>query len=706
LNPTGTVQDLANAPFILKTVNAAAPNAQALAALSSGVLKSATVTGVVSISAPLTSIDGLTTVADKMIYTTASNVYATTDLTPVARALLAQTTFAGMAVVLGALPLTGGTMSGAIDMGNQQITDMADPTSSQDAVTLSYLNTALGLKLSLSGGTMTGQINMGSHFITNLLDPVNPQDAATRNYVDSVATGFAIQPAVFAATTPSDVYTVIYNNGASGIGATLTNAGALVAFPIDSLTPGATNRVLIKDQAAALQNGIYTITNAGSGAVAWILTRATDYDQPSEIQPGDLVVVNNGTVNAGTSWIETASVSSIGVDAIDFSQFTFSATAVLLKVNNLSDVANLTTAFNNISPSTTKGDLIANNGTDDVRLAVGGSNGQILQVNSAAATGLSYSTATYPVTTTINQILYSSATNTITGISSLAGGVLVTDSSSVPQFLTNPTAVGRVLLSGNSAIPTWSTASFPATAGTTGNVLTSDGTNWGSAPPVVASLLTTKGDLFGFSTVEARFPVATGNGKILQVDSTATFGISYSTATYPVTAGTAGNFLKSDGTNWTSAAGTSGTVTSVATAGLASGGTITTTGTITVTAAVKSDQTTSTSTSVAVVPGVQQYHPSATKAWAQWAGASGTIASSYNVSSVTHNSTGNFTVNFTVSFADTNYCASGSHSASGGSTSSFAIGTTFNVGSAQCRTFANGAAVDATLTCATFSGNQ
>jgi hypothetical protein len=102
LNPSGTVQDLANAKFILQVANAAAPNAQSLGALTTGILKSTTTTGVLSISAPLTSIDGLTTAADKMIYSIASNVYNTTDLTPVARSLLAQTSFAGMATVLGA----------------------------------------------------------------------------------------------------------------------------------------------------------------------------------------------------------------------------------------------------------------------------------------------------------------------------------------------------------------------------------------------------------------------------------------------------------------------------------------------------------------------------------------------------------------------------------------------------------------------------
>lgn len=495
------------------------------------------------------------------------------------------------------LPLIGGTMSGIINMGNHKITNMTDPSAPQDAVTVTYLDAQLMNYLSLSGGTMTGAINMGSHFITNLLDPLNPQDAATRAYVDSVATGLNIQPAVYAATTAN--LTALYFNGASGIGATLTNSGALAQFTVDGTTPPTNARILVPFQSSTLENGIYTLTNQGSGAVAWILTRATDYDQPAEVTPGDLVVVNNGTAYGGSSFIETASVSAIGTDPILFSQFTFSATAVLLKANNLSDVASTVTAFNNISPSTTKGDLIVNDGTNDVRLAVGGTNGQLLQVKSSTSTGLVWTTATYPETTTVNQILYSSATNTIGGISSLAGGVLVTDNLSVPQFLTNPGATGKMLLSANAAIPSWSTSTIPTSAGatankvllsdgtnyvlsiptfpnasatlrkiiisdgtnwtastetyaapgTSGNVLTSDGTNWISAVPASTALLTTKGDLFGFSTVDARVPVASGNGKVLQVDSTASVGLSYSTPTYPSASGSAGKILRSDGTN-------------------------------------------------------------------------------------------------------------------------------------------------------------
>lgn len=561
LSPTGTVQDLANAKFILQTANSAAPNAQSLGLLSTGILKNTTSTGVLSISAPLTSIDGLTTVADKMLYTTGANTYATTDLSPFARTVLDDTTAAAMAATLlvlplaggtmagtlnmgthfitnvidpvnpqdaatknyadnvlssGFLPLSGGTMSGQINMGNNKIVGLADPTVNQDAVTLFHLNTQLALKLSLSGGTMTGAINMNSHYITGLLDPVNPQDAATRAYVDLVATGLTVQAACRLATTGA--LTATYANGASGIGATLTNAGAMAALSLDGTAAATNDSVLIKDQAAPLQNGIYTVTNIGSGAVNWVLTRRADYDQPSEIAPGDLVVITAGSTLAGTSFIETDTVTAVGTDPIEFSQFTFSATAVLLKANNLSDVSSVTTAFNNISPSTTKGDLIVNDGTNDIRLGVG-SDGALLQANPGTASGLQYTTATYPTTTTINQILYSSAANTITGLATVNGGVLVTSNTGVPSMLANPGAAGRMLQSGNAAIASWSTPTYPSGSGTTGQIVRSDGTNNVYSTATFADTYAVSRLLYA-SASNVVTGLATGNSGVLVTDAT------------------------------------------------------------------------------------------------------------------------------------------------------------------------------------------
>lgn len=309
------------------------------------------------------------------------------------------------------LDLAGGTMSGVIDMNSHKITNVTDPTSAQDAATKFYVDGQLGNFLPLSGGTMTGAVNMNNFKITNLALCTNSGDAANKGYVDSVATGLNIQAACYAATTAN--LTATYANGAAGIGATLTNSGAFAVFSIDGVSPPVGQRVLVKNQSTTFQNGIYTVTTAGDAvSVNWVLTRATDYNQPSQIQPGDLVIINNGTVNITTSWLETASVSAVGTDPILFSQFTFSPTSYLLKANDLSDVASKTTSFNNVSPSTTKGDLIAFDGTNNVRVAVGATTGQLLRANSAASAGVSYTTATYPTTAgAVGNVMTSDGTN-------------------------------------------------------------------------------------------------------------------------------------------------------------------------------------------------------------------------------------------------------------------------------------------------------
>jgi hypothetical protein len=101
-----------------------------------------------------------------------------------------------------------------------------------------------------------------------------------------------------------------------------------------------------------------------------------------------------------------------------------------------------------------------------------------------------------------------------------------------------------------------------------------------------------------------------------------------------------------------------GTVTSVATAGLATGGPITASGTVTVTDATQSDMETGSSTTTAVVPGRQQHHKSAAKVFVSISSCSSspcTILSSYNVNSVTRSTTGTYAVNFTTAFSTNTY---------------------------------------------------
>ncbi len=119
------------------------------------------------------------------------------------------------------------------------------------------------------------------------------------------------------------------------------------------------------------------------------------------------------------------------------------------------------------------------------------------------------------------------------------------------ELLAATATAGQIPRSGANAAPTWSTATYPAAAGTSGNVLSSDGTNWNSTSPAgIGSPLTTKGDLYTYSTVNARLAAGATNGQILQVNSGATTGLAWSTATFPATATNTARILRSDGTNW------------------------------------------------------------------------------------------------------------------------------------------------------------
>jgi hypothetical protein len=127
--------------------------------------------------------------------------------------------------------------------------------------------------------------------------------------------------------------TVIYNNGTLGVGATLTNNGALAALSIDGVSLNVNDKVLVKDQATSTQNGIYTVTTVGDGSTAWVMTRAISYDLGALINPGDVFTVTQGTVNENTQWIQTEDVSTVGSDNILFVSNIIAGSG-LVKTNN------------------------------------------------------------------------------------------------------------------------------------------------------------------------------------------------------------------------------------------------------------------------------------------------------------------------------------------------------------------------------------
>jgi hypothetical protein len=148
------------------------------------------------------------------------------------------------------------------------------------------------------------------------------QEVAMVAYVNSVAQGLHPIGDVVAMTTGA-LAACSYNNGTLGVGATLTETaanGALAAQ--DGVTLTINQRLLVKDQAAPAQNGVYQLSQVGDGATKWILTRVTDMDVKDEIA-SRFVFVSGGTTGANTGWVCTTEpeLTTVGTDAITFAQF-------------------------------------------------------------------------------------------------------------------------------------------------------------------------------------------------------------------------------------------------------------------------------------------------------------------------------------------------------------------------------------------------
>lgn len=155
-----------------------------------------------------------------------------------------------------------------------------------------------GIYVNATGDTMTGNLTMaaGTHII--LSDPPSSAThAVNKQYVDSLVDGLTWKVAVRAATTAN---------------INLASAPATV----DGVTLVSGNRVLVKNQTAAAENGIYVFNGVGSA-----MTRATDMDTASEFYHA-AVFVTEGTAQSNTGWTETSTVTTLGTDPVTWQQFT------------------------------------------------------------------------------------------------------------------------------------------------------------------------------------------------------------------------------------------------------------------------------------------------------------------------------------------------------------------------------------------------
>lgn len=189
----------------------------------------------------------------------------------------------------------------------------ATVTAKFDAASIALDRLAEAVIQADGGQAFTADQSMGGFKITNLADPSGPQDAATRAFVLAVAQGLDPKGSCRVATTANLVATRVSN--------TLT-ADANGALVVDGVTMAPGDRILVKNQTAGEDNGIYVVTDEGDGSNPFILDRADDADVSADVTAGLHTFVSEGSSNADTGWVlVTNDPITLNTTSLSFSQF-------------------------------------------------------------------------------------------------------------------------------------------------------------------------------------------------------------------------------------------------------------------------------------------------------------------------------------------------------------------------------------------------
>ena len=399
--------------------------------------------------------------------------------------------------------------------------------------------------------------------------PSANDDIVNKFYADSIASGVNFHQACNYATTAA-LAANTYNNGSSGVGATLT-ANANGTLTIDGYTfvsGDVGKRILVKNEATGANNGIYTLTQAGTVSLPYILTRATDFDSSGsgtdQIDAGDLVLILSGTANANTSWVQQTPLPiTVGTTAIVFIQFaavntysngtglsltsnTFSITNTgtagtygsasvvpVLTTNAQGQVTSVTNTTIAISGSAVTGNISGSAGSVANALTIGTGLGGTSYDGSVAVTITN--TGVTSLTGTASQVTVSGSTGSVT--LSLPATINV-DTSGNAGSVTN-----GVYTNGSYVDPTWIaslsgskiTGNIPGNAANVVGVvaIANGGTGQTTANPAFNALAptTTKGDLIvNNGTANVRQAVGT-DAYVLTADSTTASGVKWAAAT-------------------------------------------------------------------------------------------------------------------------------------------------------------------------------
>ncbi len=517
----------------------------------SGAATSATTAGTVTTNAQpnITSVGTLTSLGVTG-NVTAGNVYANSG-TVGASLLTGTLTTAAQPNITSTGTLTSLTVTGNVAAGNLTTTGV-----------LSVTGTGVS--------SIAGNLDMTSNTIINLATPTNSTDAATKQYVDDVAQGLNIHDACQAATPNTLAIvtsgTVTYNNGASGVGANLTTTGTFNLIDgVNVQTAG--TRILVKNEANAVHNGIYTWSNAT------VITRAADYNSVPEVEAGDFVFVTAGTLYDNTGWVQTSSPAAIGgaSDFIEFTQFsgagTYTAGTGLTLTGSQFSITNTAVS----AASYGNGDRVASFTVNAQGQLTAASN-VVIAANAANLTG-----------TTLNSGI---VTSSLTSVGTL-GSLAVTGNATAGNVYANSGTIGASLLTGTlttAAQPNVTSVGTLASLAVTGNANVG---NLGTATAIITTGNITTINSGLMKNASSNITIASGGNISLTVDTTTSFVATTTGANVTGTLGVSGNATTGN-LSTTTAVITTGNITTINSGLLQNGNsnvTITANGNVSITAA-------------------------------------------------------------------------------------------------------------------------